>query len=137
MTYRYTGTIPSEIVTVCGLIDEQIERIRETCAMDEGSLMDLRLILSELLINGCEHGNGNDDKKRLFLSVDVAPEWIDVVVQDEGDGFTYVPRVECCSQMDCGGRGLRIVHELVDEMAVEKNLVHCRWRRQNLHRQAH
>lgn len=130
MTYRYAGTVPSEIVTVCGLVHEQIDKIKESCQMDEESLMDLRLILSELMVNGCEHGNGNDRNKALFLSVNITADWIEIVVKDEGRGFTYVPSAPCYPSMSCGGRGLRIVHELVDEMIVEKNTVRCRLKRQ-------
>ena len=126
VTYTYSGAVPSEIASICGLVREQVEEMRRRCALDGDQLMDLRLILSELMINGCEHGNQNDHCKCVHLRLRVTENQIQIAVRDEGEGF--VPNLEPTDErhhIDCGGRGLRIVSQLVDQMDVQKNEVRC------------
>lgn len=129
MTYFYSCAVPSEIASVCATVREQIANMREQCALDSEQLMDLRLILSELMINGCEHGNHNDHGKRVHLRLMVTDTLIHIRVRDEGSGFELNLETNEKNHLDCGGRGLRIVAKLVDEMNVKRNEVHCVLRR--------
>lgn len=99
--------------------------MREQCALESEQLMDLRLILSELMINGCEHGNRNDQEKRVFLHLSVTDTRIAISVRDEGSGFELNLDEKARNHLDCGGRGLRIVAKLVDQMDVKRNEVRC------------
>lgn len=129
MTYDYSCAVPSEIASVCAAVHEQIAQMQEQCALDSEQLMDLRLILSELMINGCEHGNRNDHGKRVHLRLTVTDTLIHIRVRDEGSGFELNLEKNAQNHLDCGGRGLRIVAKLVDEMDVKQNEVHCVLRR--------
>lgn len=129
MTYYYSCAVPSEIASVCATVREQIATMQEQCALDSEQLMDLRLILSELMINGCEHGNHNDHGKCVHLRLVVTDTLIHIRVRDEGCGFELNLEKNAKNHLDCGGRGLRIVAKLVDEMDVKRNEVHCVLRR--------
>lgn len=130
VTYRYTGSVPSDISHVCQLVAEQIQILRAESLISADQLMDLRLIMSELMINGCEHGNNNDASKRVYLELCITGAEIRVLVRDEGKGFTMAPPSQPTRALSCGGRGLRIVHELSDSMIVDKNTVLCMLRRE-------
>lgn len=132
MLYDYSCAVPSEIASVCAAVREQITKIREQCALDNDQLMDLRLILSELMINGCEHGNRNEHDKRVHLHLTVTDTLIHIRVRDEGSGFELNLGKNAPHHLDCGGRGLRIVAKLVDKMDVRQNEVNC-----VLHRSRH
>ena len=41
VTYTYSGAVPSEIASICGLVREQVEEMRRRCALDGDQLMDL------------------------------------------------------------------------------------------------
>ncbi len=125
MAYHFVGSTPSDVTLVCGFVRGQMEQIKEHCCLDDDVLMDLRLILSELMINGCEHGNANDREKRVTLELIVDEECIDIRVKDEGKGIAYNVRSAQTPHLSCGGRGLRIVRALTDSMQICNNEVHC------------
>jgi anti-sigma regulatory factor (Ser/Thr protein kinase) len=52
---------------------------------------DLHLLVSELVTNGVQHGRP-DERGRLELRVDPAPERLRIEVLDSGRGFDFEPR---------------------------------------------
>lgn len=94
----------------------------EKMALDESMLFDVRLVLSELLINSFEHGNRSNQNKLIFVKLDMEKDQIRLSVKDEGVGFT----IDCPDPVDlcsCSGRGLMIVKELADRVEVEENCI--------------
>lgn len=126
MVFSYTGNIKSEIASVHQLMDTLMQALRKRLSEDD--LFDLRLILSELMINSCEHGNQNDCRKMVSVDLLITPELIDVTVWDEGRGFQYTQNT-AFRNMSCSGRGLRLVEALCDEIQIQNTMVHCRKRR--------
>lgn len=123
MVYLYSGSVTSEIASVCSLVAELVEKLRPQ--LSPSNLFDLRLILSELMINGCEHGNANDRRKAVYLDLEVLDDRIEVKVCDEGRGFRYDSDAFDPTKLSCSGRGLKIVHGLCDEMKVRDSEVTC------------
>lgn len=123
MAYTYSGAVTSEITSICDLIGRITEALADD--LNHEDLMELKLIMSELMINGCEHGNGNDRHKKVGLELRVTDERIDLIVSDEGEGIRYDR--ECCdpTALCCGGRGLRIVEALCDSFSIDKSQVCC------------
>ncbi len=124
MLYRYSGTIPSEISSICDHTLRIVREIDRHLPMDRSSLQDIRLVISELMINACEHGNRNNPDKIVSFDVTADDEVISISVRDEGSGVTW--EGPCLAKkMKASGRGLMIVEALVEELTVNKSEVHC------------
>lgn len=84
---------------------------------------DIKLILCELLYNAVIHGNKEDLKKKVTVSVDVTDNIVLIVITDEGSGFNYSDFIMQKSQNErCienlfkeSGRGIRLVMSLADK----------------------
>lgn len=123
MPYIYSGNVVSEIATVSSLVADIIDKL--SSRLDKEQLMDLRLILSELMINGCEHGNENNRRKFVSLDLVVNPTAINVVVSDEGKGIGIQDFKINPKNLSCSGRGLKIVKALCDEFRIEDTNIYC------------
>lgn len=123
MTYVYQGSVKSEISTVCALIDQITTDLKPILGPD--MLFDVKLVLSELMINSCEHGNANNSRKAVKLDLKVDPGTARIAVSDEGRGFQYDQKSFNPLDMKCSGRGLKIVSELCDSMQVQNSTVTC------------
>ena len=124
MAYLYFGTVPSEISKVCSSVSQIIRHLKSRCKLTEDCLWDIRLILSELMINGCDHGNMNDRNKLVTLELMVDQDQVRIIVKDEGGGIQW-EKAATADIQSCSGRGLRIVQALCDEMTVEDTEVRC------------
>ena len=124
MLYRYSGTIPSEISSICSYTLRIVHEIDRHLSMDRSSLQDIRLVISELMINACEHGNRNNPDKIVSIDVAADDEAISISVKDEGSGVNWDG--PCfAKKMKASGRGLMIVDALVEELTLNKSEVHC------------
>ncbi len=87
---------------------------------DEELIYDIRLIITELLVNCVQHGNKNDLSKKISLSAEIDDNKIIIKVKDEGEGVKQeiTAKVEECKTC---GRGLLIVKKLTDNLIFNKN----------------
>ena len=90
-----------------------------TDSADASTLADLQLIVSELFTNAVEHGV--DGTVRVVVH-DVA-DFVGVTVQSRGPspGVGETADWSVAEPTAISGRGLGIVHELADELVVERN----------------
>jgi serine/threonine-protein kinase RsbW len=65
------------------LLLEEIEKR----GYDENSRFALRLSLDEALVNAYKHGNKEDPAKKILVEAEIADDGIEVVVEDDGEGF--------------------------------------------------
>ncbi|MDR1542552.1 MAG: ATP-binding protein [Clostridiales bacterium] len=92
--------------------------------------MDLRLVFSELLYNAIVHGNKSDINKSVQLKVEIVDGMIYALIADEGVGFDYLRLLARIREDDNlaseGGRGIRLVYSLTDQIAfnVNGNAIH-------------
>lgn len=124
MAYLYFGTVPSEIRKVCSSVNQIMTQLKLRCELTDDCLWDIRLILSELMINGCDHGNMNDRDKLVTLELMVDQDKVNMIVKDEGGGIFW-QKDSPSDISSCSGRGLRIVQALCDEMTIKNTEVHC------------
>ncbi|MDI9502887.1 MAG: ATP-binding protein [Tissierellia bacterium] len=121
MRYLFEGALNSNlhaISDVTGHLIDTLERFLE----DESTLFDVRLVLSELLINGYEHGNRSNRNKRIYVTLNLADNDITLSVRDEGQGFVF----DCTDPLDpscCSGRGLMLVQKLADSVEIDNNCI--------------
>lgn len=125
MMFIYSGTVSSSIHAICERIRTVVEQVNISVPMTDDTAADLRLILSELMINGCEHGNRNQRTKMVSLELEARDGEIVIRVGDEGGGFTVNPHSESADPCRCSGRGLRIVKALCKEFSVDSKGVRC------------
>ncbi len=104
----------NEIVSeILSLIDKRI---------GEDNLFDIKLILSELIINSIKHGNKNDTNKITDICLYIDDKCVEMSVGDEGTGFIYSKNLDACNFCE-SGRGLLLVEGLSDLFIVCKNMI--------------
>lgn len=112
--------IKSDINIVKDIVSEILSTIDKE--IGEDNLFDIRLILSELIINSIKHGNNNDIKKNVEISLFIDDKFIEISVSDEGNGFIYSKNLDACTFCE-SGRGLLLVEGFSDMFIVCKNLI--------------
>lgn len=122
MNFKISQTIKSDLFSIKLTVEYILE---ELCKIinDESLLFDVKLILSELIVNSALHGNKCDSNKFIRLLLEICDRRIRIEVVDEGCGFIYDRNDYDPSDLKCCGRGLVIVDGLSDEFYVDKNKV--------------
>lgn len=121
MRYQFEGALKSNLHAISDLTGHLMYTL-ERFLHDESTLFDVRLILSELLINGYEHGNRSNRNKRIYVTLKLADTDITLSVRDEGQGFVF----DCADPLDptrCSGRGLKLVQKLADSVEIDNNCI--------------
>lgn len=77
------------------------------------------LLLSEAVTNAIEHGNDNDEAKKVQIDIEVGDKEIHIRVEDEGEGFNPA-KVEDPTEGENvlldGGRGIFFIQEMADRV---------------------
>lgn len=98
---------------------EEFSRIRESVRQKLAQLLvtgaePLFVAINEAVNNAIFHGNKQDKTKKVYLTIKRLPGEIQVVIRDEGQGFTLVEnKIE--EGLPEGGRGLEIIGLCVDK----------------------
>ena len=103
---------------------EETQSFMESATDDEGFAYRIVLLTSEAVMNAIEHGNGYDASKRVHLDLRVFADRVEMVVQDEGDGFDPAAQPDPLAEahlLTPGGRGLFLMEEMADELRWEDN----------------
>lgn len=87
-----------------------VEFVSEFIELDEPTTYSIKLVLSELVINGFIHGNHHTKDIKVELSVDAKESTVELVVDDSGDGFDAEHSVRELNVESEQGRGLILVH---------------------------
>lgn len=114
--------IKSDISQINSIVSDLIYSIEKKISDDH--IFNLKLILSELIINSIKHGNNNDKEKNIIVSLVITDDWIEVSVCDEGNGFMYAKNLNPSNYSE-SGRGLLLVEGLSDQFIVCNNTIKC------------
>lgn len=125
MKYLYKGHVISDLAAIRIFIDDRLSELSPVIS-DEEKLTDIRLIMSELLINGAQHGNRLQTEKKVCLRIEIDADYMVIRVHDEGQGFAlqleeYDPKV-----LKPSGRGLVLIQGLAEELALDENRVYVK-----------
>lgn len=83
---QFEVTIPSD--TSAGqAVQERIVARLEELAYSTRDVFGVRLSLEEALVNAIKHGNGMDPSKTVRVECSISPDFVRVVVEDQGPGF--------------------------------------------------
>ncbi len=119
--YRFDETVKGSMENINDMTMRLMGEVKNYLD-DEKTLYDLRLVVTELVVNGVRHGNLEDFEKLIRLCATLRDEKIIVKVKDEGCGF----KKSCYSRQDfnkTSGRGLFIVEHIADKITYNKNEV--------------
>ena len=110
---------------------ENIERIvSEAEAFLAGRVTDeelawrIVLLTVEAVTNAIEHGNRFDPAKKVYFRMQAKDKQIEVVVEDEGEGFdpkTPADPRDSENLLQEGGRGLLFMQSMADQVAFDRN----------------
>lgn len=112
-------TLPSDIRLVEDVVEVVARHLEERFVDRHSVRFNLRVALSEALINAILYGNGEDDSKGVALRVLFGRHAVEMEVTDEGEGFDYQvlpdPTLPTNRLRPCG-RGVFLIRQLVDEV---------------------
>jgi serine/threonine-protein kinase RsbW len=121
MTPRWPSfeiTVPSrleEMQAVHALVDKAIKEYNLN-----GELAHwIELTISESMINAIQHGNKADPAKTATLKISSTGDSIEIIVEDEGKGFTLdtvADPTDKANLLKPSGRGILIIRSFMDEV---------------------
>lgn len=113
-TIRYPSS-PDQLTE----IDDDVERWLREQNLQEGTILDLTLAVSELINNALEHGNNRNPEKKITVVLGSRLGEIEISVTDEGSGFDPTDLPDPLAEgnyLKPDGRGLFVVKSLVDQV---------------------
>ena len=114
-------TLPSEFDVLERVVAET-ERFLEERLPDEDLAYRIVLLATEAVTNAIEHGNRLDAAKQVRMELSVAPEHVDLWVEDEGGGFEpdrIDDPLDAENLLHTRGRGVYLIEQMADEVRFE------------------
>jgi len=103
--------------------EETVLREAQHLGFDEDDLHKIGISLRECMVNAVVHGNRYNARKKVHLNVTRTPDYLTVVVGDEGDGFDpeAVPDPLAGENLLRGsGRGVMLMQAFMDEFQISR-----------------
>ena len=110
--------IPSDLKYVRSASAKVIEALAPL-ALDESTMLDIKLAIEEAVTNAILHGNGSCQDLPVTITFSVNKKKLQITVADEGDGFDYRNLPEPTQDknlVEPRGRGLFLIHHVMDEV---------------------
>ena len=110
--------IPS-IMENIRIVESFIDNARDKFKIDDDIYGNIMIAVMEAVNNSIKHGNGEDSRKLVSLTMQLADERIYVWVMDEGKGFDFskLPDPTAPENLELeGGRGIFLMKHLADEV---------------------
>ncbi|MGB0035721.1 MAG: ATP-binding protein [Candidatus Acidiferrales bacterium] len=98
-------------------------RIAEASGFSEEETHKIGMAVREGVINAYNYGNQQDRRKKILMTVELAPEKMTVRVLDQGKGFELTEIPDPLSEenlLRTSGRGLFLMRAFMDEFAVQR-----------------
>lgn len=114
-------TIPSDQDYLVA-VDEFLEGTLRGFGVDESTIADIAISVTEVINNGIIHGNKNDPNKALTLTIDRDKNALKFVISDEGEGFDPSCVDDPLKEENLlkeVGRGIFIIRSLMDSVDFE------------------
>ena len=109
------------------LVQVVSDHIGRQAGLDEEALHWVGVAVRESVINAIKHGNGNDERKRVYVEFTAlnseTPPGIAIRVRDEGGGFDPATLPDCCAPenvLKSSGRGIFLIRSFMDEMTLRR-----------------
>lgn len=96
-------------------VEEFIHEVFAFYKFPETCFNKVLLCISEAIINAIAHGNNNDDRKKVELSLDCKTHLLSVKITDEGNGFDFNSLLDPTTKENLlkeSGRGIHIIKNM-------------------------
>ena len=111
-------TIPSRLEEMAAVHSLVEDAVKEYKLSDELAHW-IELTISESMINAIQHGNKADPSKKARLQISSTGHAIEIIVEDEGKGFTLdkiADPTDKANLLKPSGRGILIIRSFMDEV---------------------
>ena len=101
------------------IVESFIDNAKEKFKLDDDIYGNIMVAVTESVNNAIRHGNKNDKKKNVHLSLTLNDNLIRFIIKDEGIGFDYhnLPDPTAPENIDKpSGRGIFLMKHLSDEV---------------------
>jgi serine/threonine-protein kinase RsbW len=102
--------------------EQRVVELAEGFGFDEEGVYHLGYAVHEAMVNAVVHGNRYSANKKIHLRISADSNTLEVVVQDEGDGFDLAQHNDPLAAenlLNESGRGIAIIRAFVDEFRTE------------------
>jgi serine/threonine-protein kinase RsbW len=112
-----------EVLEVVQVVSDCLGR---GAGLDDAALHWVGLAVRESVINAIDHGNGNDETKRVFVeftSIDGDNPGIAIRVRDQGSGFDPMTLLDPRTPenvLKSSGRGILLIRTFMDAMTLRR-----------------
>ncbi len=113
---RYTVELPHDVDSI-PTARRALDRVRPD--LDELTLRNARLLVSELVTNVIRHVSPEEGRDRIELTIERHERHLRIEVSDQGSGFEPAPRAD--RQDASSGWGLHILAQLSSRWGVESD----------------
>jgi serine/threonine-protein kinase RsbW len=118
-----TATSVEERLTLATDLDVRpvrraVRRIAESLPFDDRQVSEITLAVCEACMNGVRHGAPHDDGPLVTVTARHHDDHLAIEVKDQGRGFP-VGAPEMPEPMSESGRGIALMHNLMDHVAIE------------------
>jgi serine/threonine-protein kinase RsbW len=83
------------------------------------AIFAIKLALEEAMMNAIKHGNRLDPKKKVHIEATVSTSQTEIVIEDEGPGFTRrgIPDPTLPENLEkCSGRGIHLIEAYMNQV---------------------
>ena len=106
------------------IVESFIDNAREKFSLTDDIYGNIMVAVTESVNNAIRHGNQNDKKKNVFISLFLNDNIIKFIIRDEGTGFDFhnLPDPTAPENIDKpSGRGIFLMKHLCDEVNFKSN----------------
>lgn len=118
-----TVSIPSDFAASRELQRRIIDEVHRA-GYNSQNIFAIKLALEEAMINAIKHGNRLDMKKHVHVEYKVTPQQVEIIIQDEGEGFCRddVPDPTLEENITkCSGRGILLIEAYMNTVEFADN----------------
>jgi len=114
-TSLYTLQLPSSIKSIA-LLENFIDELSVKYGFGDEIYAKVLTCLSEAVINGIVHGNGQRPEKKVYINLEVIEyKRLIFTICDEGEGFDLNSLPDTTATENLTGRGVFIIKKLADQ----------------------
>jgi serine/threonine-protein kinase RsbW len=112
-------------------VETFLKRVAKAIPFDEIQFHKLMVSLTEAVNNAIIHGNKSDPRKKVFITAELLPGWVVLLIDDEGRGFKPEKVGNPLTEENLlreNGRGIFLMRTLMDkvEFEIDKEGTHVR-----------
>ncbi len=106
------------------IVESFIDNARDEFHFDDNIYGNIMVAVTEAVNNAIVHGNGSNPEKSVELSLDISENFLQFIIEDEGEGFEFEDLPDPTAPenlLNPGGRGIFLIQHLVDEVDFGEN----------------